>query len=51
MNENDLSGVIISAAIEVHRELGGPGLLESVYEEALVQELKLRKLKVENPGI
>lgn len=47
MNENDLSGVIISAAIEVHRELGGPGLLESVYEEALVHELELRQLAVE----
>ena len=34
-------------AIEVHRELGGPGLLESAYEEALVHELHLRGLKVE----
>jgi GxxExxY protein len=32
---------IISAAIEVHRELG-PGLLESVYEECMCQELRLR---------
>lgn len=39
MIENDLSGQIISAAIEVHRTLGGPGLLESIYEEALVWEL------------
>lgn len=32
---------IIGAAIEVHRHLG-PGLLESVYEEALCHELTLR---------
>jgi GxxExxY protein len=36
MTENEISKVIVEAAIEVHRELGGPGLLESVYEEALV---------------
>jgi len=47
MHENDLSGEIIEAAIEVHRHLG-PGLLESVYEEALWYELSvLRGLKVE----
>jgi hypothetical protein len=28
MTENGLSRVIIDAAIEVHRELGGPGLME-----------------------
>lgn len=47
MNENELSYHIISAAIEVHRELGGPGLLESVYEEALVWELQQRGFDVE----
>jgi GxxExxY protein len=40
MTENHLSHQIIGAAIEVHRELGGPGLLECVYEEALAFELK-----------
>ena len=40
MNENGISRVIVSSAIEVHRTLGGPGLLESVYEEALSYELK-----------
>ena len=47
MTENEISRVVASAAIEVHRTLGGPGLLESVYEEAFVYELELRGLKVE----
>ena len=29
---NALSGQILDAAIEVHRVLGGPGLLETVYD-------------------
>lgn len=37
---NDLTGVIIGAAIEVHRSLG-PGLLESVYHECLARELEI----------
>ena len=37
---------IIGAAIEVHREIG-PGLLESIYEEALCYELELRGIKYE----
>lgn len=36
MNENKVSKHVVDCAIEVHRTLGGPGLLESVYEEALV---------------
>jgi GxxExxY protein len=47
MTENEISKVIVEAAIEVHRVLGGPGLLEDVYEEALAEELRLRGLKVE----
>ncbi len=47
MNENEISQHIVSAAIEVHRTLGGPGLLESIYEEALVYELQERIIKVE----
>ena len=47
MTENEISKVIVDAAIEVHRELGGPGLLESVDEEALVEELTRRGLEVE----
>src|SRR5580692_3939199 len=45
--ENILAEQIIDAAIEVHRTLGGPGLLESLYEEALYQELKLRDISVQ----
>jgi GxxExxY protein len=47
VTENEISKVIVDAAIEVHRELGGPGLIESVYEEALVEELIGRELNVE----
>jgi GxxExxY protein len=46
MDENSISKVIVDAAIEVHRELGGPGLLEDIYEEALA-EVALRSMKVE----
>ena len=38
-SENEISRAIVQGAIEVHRTLGGPGLLESVYEEALAWEL------------
>ncbi|WP_404308406.1 GxxExxY protein [Neorhodopirellula lusitana] len=41
-----LTEKIIGAAIEVHRLLG-PGLLESIYEEALCHELQLRGVACE----
>ena len=41
-----LTGQIIGAAIEVHRYLG-PGLLESIYEEALCVEFSLRGITFE----
>ncbi len=44
--QDPLTEQIIAAAIEVHRLLG-PGLLESIYEQALCVELTLRGLKVE----
>lgn len=47
MKENELSRIIVSAAIEAHRTLGGPGLLESVYEEATVWEIRQRGPSVE----
>ena len=43
---DDLTERIIGAAIEVHRELG-PGLLESIYEEALCYEFDLQHIGYE----
>lgn len=43
---NKIGYDIIAAAIEVHKEIG-PGLLESVYQICLVQELKSRGYLVE----
>jgi len=39
MDLDVISGKVIGCAIEVHRFLG-PGLLESTYEQCLIQELK-----------
>ncbi len=47
MDENELSFIVVDAAVEVHRDLGGPGLLESVYEEALAWELDARGVPVQ----
>lgn len=41
-----LTEKVIGAALEVHHILG-PGLLESIYEEALCEELFLRKINYE----
>jgi GxxExxY protein len=38
-----LTGLVIGAALEVHREMG-PGLLESVYQKCLERELKQRNI-------
>ena len=50
MRHEELTGKVIGAAIEVHRDVG-PGLLESTYEQCLAYELKLRGLsfKVQVP--
>ncbi len=42
--ENEITGCVIAAAIEVHRNLGA-GLLESAYEECLCYELSLRGVR------
>jgi len=48
ISENPLSYKIIGAAIEVHRTLGGPGLLEGVYQSALCHELSIQGLKIQS---
>jgi GxxExxY protein len=48
MTENELSKIIVGAAIEVHRSLGGPGLIESVYEESLAWEMTSQGLNVQS---
>ena len=47
MDLNELSSLIIKAAINVHKELG-PGLLESVYQKCLLIELNLMGLEAES---
>lgn len=39
MHENEISYLVIGAAIELHRKIG-PGLLESAYENALAFDLR-----------
>lgn len=46
-NVEQLTERIIGCAIEVHRTLG-PGLLESVYRECLIVELRSAQLRVES---
>lgn len=41
MTENEITDMVIGAAIDVHRELG-PGLLEGVYQKCLAHEFDLR---------
>ncbi len=44
--ENEISGIVLNAAFEVHTILG-PGLLENTYEFCLIHELTKSNLKVE----
>lgn len=50
MELNEITGIIIEESISIHKELG-PGLMESVYEEALYVCLSERGLKVERQVI
>jgi GxxExxY protein len=43
--KDELTEKILAAAIEFHRHLG-PGLLESIYEEALCVEFELRGIPI-----
>lgn len=43
----DITKNIIGCAIEVHKTLGGPGILEKVYQKALAYELRVKGHKVE----
>ena len=50
MDEKELNLIterIIGCCIEVHRELG-PGLLESIYEKALIAEFNLNSIQFTN---
>ena len=45
MTENDIAKIVVDLCIKIHTILG-PGLLESVYEEVLVYELRKLGLNV-----
>ena len=47
MNLNEISYQIRGAVFDVYNELG-PGLLENVYEQALIIELQNKELQVQN---
>ena len=47
MEENEISRIVVGAAIEVHRVIG-PGLLESVYHACMKKELVNRGLRFES---
>jgi GxxExxY protein len=47
---DDLTYNIIGAAIEVHKAIG-PGLLETVYHQCLMEELRQRNIKFETERI
>jgi GxxExxY protein len=46
MTENEIAKLIVDVAFHIHKETG-PGLLESVYEAILADELEQRGLLVE----
>lgn len=46
MTENEIGTICVETAVNLHRDLG-PGLLGSIYEIILAEELKKRGLNVE----
>ncbi len=49
LDHEELTGQIIGAAIEVHKQLG-PGFIESIYENALAVEFQYRGIPFSTPG-
>jgi iron complex transport system substrate-binding protein len=47
---DDVSGEVVDAALQLHRRIG-PGLLESVYEALLAEDLVRRGLRVERQKV
>lgn len=47
MNENGLAQAVVEIGFHIHRKDGGPGLLESVYEELMVYHLRANGFFVE----
>jgi GxxExxY protein len=45
MDENEIGKHVVDTAIQIHRETG-PGLLETVYETILSNQLQIRGLEV-----
>ena len=45
MEIDDITGIIIDTALNIHRDLG-PGLLETVYEAVLAKKIEQKGLKV-----
>ena len=50
MKENELTGLVIGCAMDVHSALG-PGLLESIYEACLAREFVLRNIPFERQKV
>lgn len=46
MHENDISGIVVNVAFQIHNQLG-PGLLESVYSTIMFHALPKRGLRVQ----
>ncbi len=46
MTENEIAKIVVDTAFHIHQDLG-PGLLESVYENVLVKQLRKRALAVD----
>lgn len=47
MTENEIAKIVVDLCVKIHKTLG-PGLLESVYEAALVHELRKLGIAVQN---